>query len=329
MRSIARGIILTIIYLLLCGSASAAQIRSTLVDAQKQFQQKHYEQALKLYKQADEAEPGHSAIQYNMALCHLNLGDGGKAMQHFEKVASQMDISQSLRRDAFYNVGFIRTEAARRQLKELLAPATQPAERIEPDAPANIEKLQAIADQLLRAIFAFKESNKIEPNRESEHNIRAARITRRNVLGLLKKAVEKKEKEDILKDPRAFLEELIFEQDRQTGLTRYLILNPPEEPKLVRAARRASVRLQRKIMERTDTFANHLAQFREAAQQQEPQKPPTTQPAEETPREKIYHAAAKQIESAIEAQRDACAHLLDNEIKPACDKQFDALNQMS
>ena len=85
------------------------------------------------------------------------------------------------------------------------------------------------------------------------------------------------EKEDILKDPRAFLEELIFEQDRQTGLTRYLILSPPEDPKLVRAARRASVRLQRKIMERTDTFANHLSQFREAAKEQNPQKPPATQ----------------------------------------------------
>jgi len=326
MRVAVRCAVLAATFVLPAGAA-AAEIRPTLVDAQAQFEQTHYEQALKLYKQADAAEPGHPAVEYNIGLCHLNLGDGEKAMQRFESVASRAHVNGSLRSDAFYNVGFIRASDARRRLRELLAPATQPAEQIPPEAPANIEQLRGIADELLRAITAFKQSREIEPADQTDHNIRAARITRRNVLGLLRRALETKEKQDILKDPRAYLEALIFEQDRQVSLTRYLILNPPEEPAQARSARRAAVRLQRRIMESTGTFADELSQFREGASDQDPSSP-ATQPAQETPREKVYHAAARQIESAVEAQRDACAHLLDGEIRPACEKQFAAVEAM-
>ncbi len=327
MRAFIRTIVLGAMYLVPGGTAVSAEIRSTLVDAQEQFEQGHHEQALKLYKQADEAEPGHAAVAYNIGLCHLNLGDAEKAMQQFERVASQAGVSRRLRRDAFYNIGLVRASGARERLNGLLAPASRPADQVPPDAPANIEKLQQIADDLLRAIAALKESKAIEPGDETEHNIRAARITRRNVLGLLRQAMEEKEKQDMLDDPRAYLEALIFEQYRQVGLTRYLVLNPPAEPARSRAARRAAVRLQRKIMERTAMLADNLAQFREVTE--ESPTPPATQPADKTPRETIYHAAAGQLDkAAIVSQRDACAFLLDGEVNEAHDKQFTALDEM-
>jgi TPR repeat protein len=327
--------------------ARADGIHSTLMDAQKQFEQAHYDQALKLYEQADKAEPGHAAIEYDVGLCHLHLGDADKAAQHFESVASRGEVNNSLRRDAFYNMGLIRARAAREQLKDLLAPATQPSDRKPaPDDPANIPKLQGIADEFLRAIAGFRKSAEVasevaslEPGEDTEHNIRAARIARRDVLGLLRKAMQAKEKEDILKDPRAYLEALILEQEQQVSLTRLLLLAPPKgegeqggSPNAqARAARRAGIRAQRKILENTGTFVDNLSQFRDSAPSAKPGAPasaPSSQPAEETPREKVYHAAAKQLNTAIDSQREACAFLLDNETKPAHEKQSAARDQM-
>lgn len=311
--------------------ALGAGIHSTLTDAQKQFEQTHYDQSLKLYEQANEAEPGHAAIEYNIGLCHLYLGDGDKAIQHFEGLASRADVNRSLRRDAFYDVGLIRARGASGQLKQLFAPATQPTDRKpSPDDPTNIPKLQAIADELLRAITAFRKSAEVEDTADSQHNIRAIRIMRRDVLGLLRKAAQARQKEDILKDPRAYLEALILEQEQQNSLSRLLILDSPKEPAQAREARRAGVRAQRKIMENTGTFADELSQFREKADTGQPAttSAPSSQPAQQTPREQVYKAAAKQLGTAIESQRAVCAFLLDGEVKPAHEKQSTACDQM-
>lgn len=314
------------------GSASGADIHSTLIAAQKQFENGRYDEALKLYQQANDAEPGHAAVEYNVALCHLHLGDGAKAAQQFESVASRGEVGGPLRRDAFYNVGLIRARSARERLKELLAPATQPSERKPaPDDPANIPKLQTVADDLLRAIAAFRKSVELGSDADAEHNIRAARITRRDVLGMLRKAVEARQKKDILDDPRGYLEALILEQEQQASLSRLLVLRPPENAARGREARRAGVRAQRKLMENTGAFADNLEQFRESAASPDPGAPasaPASQPAEETPRERVYHAAAKQIAKAVEAQREACAFLLDNEMEPARERQARARDEL-
>lgn len=314
-------------------TARADDLRSTLVEAQSHFEAARFDQALKLYEKANATEPGHAAIEYNLALCHLRLGDGDKAAQQFETLASRAGISAALQRDAFYNVGLIRARAAREQLQGLLAPATQPTDRKpSADDPENIPKLEAIAGDLLRAIAAFRQSTASGADADAEHNIRAARITRRDVLGLLRRAKETKQKDDILKDPRAYLESLILEQGRQVAVGRLLLLDPPADAAQLRQARRAGLRAQRKLMETTGTLADNLAQFRE--QQKDPRPPapasaPSTQPAEETPREKAYHAAAKQLTKAVEAQRTACAFLLDNELRPAYDRQTAAREEMT
>ncbi len=312
-------------------AALAVDIRPTLLDAQGQFQQAHYEQALKLYQQADEAEPGHAAVEYDIGLCHLYLGDGEKAIQRFEALASRSEAGTPLRRDAFYNIGLVRARGATGQLKQLFAPATQPSDhKPAPDDPANIPKLQGIADELLRAITAFRKSAEVEDSADTQHNIRAVRSMRRDVLGLIRKAAEARQKDDILKDPRAYLEALIGEQEQQASLSRLLVLDPPQEAGQARQARRAALRAQRKTMENTGTFADELSQFREKgdAGKDAPASAPASQPAEETPREKVYKAAAKQIGKAIESQREACAHLLDGEVKPAHQKQAEAAEQM-
>ena len=308
-----------------------ADIRALLLDAEEQFEQNRFEQALKLYKQADEAEPDHPAVWYNMGLCHMELGDGDKAIQQFEKTASHSGVPAYLKQDAFYNVGLARAASARQKLNDLMAPATQPTDRKPaPDDPANIENLGKIAEELLQAITAFRQARDVGPDDDVEHNIRAARIIRRNVLGLLRRATEAKEKEDILKDPRAYLESLIAEQDQQVSLARYLVIKPPEDAAAVRHARRTAIRGQRKLMERTGELADQLAQYRQqqadaggAATSQA-----STQPVEKTPLEKAYHAASEQLRKAVDSQKDACAFLLDGEIKPGWDKQFAALEQM-
>lgn len=315
------------VFLALCSSLQAADVTSLLVDAQTQFQESHYEQALKLYKQAQDQPGGDASIEYNIGLCHLHLGDGDKAIQHFEGVASRADASATVRRDAFFNVSVIRATAARQRLQELLDPQTEEDEETPSppaDAPENMEDLQAIAGELLGAIALFRECEGIQPSEDAQHNIQAIRITRRNVLGLLKSAMEAKEKDDMLNDPPAYLETLIGQQRTEVGLTRHMIINPPEAPTAERQARRAILRLQRQIMERTGVFADHLAQFVESAEQAQ------ASPAEgdETPREQVYHAAAKQLEKSIEAQRDASAFLMDGEIEPSFDEQIRALDEM-
>lgn len=313
--------------------ARADSIHATLLQAQASFEASRFDQALKLYQQANETEPGHPAIEYDIALCYLRLGEGDKAAQQFESLGSRAVVPPNIQLDAFYNLGLIRARAAREQLQGLLAPATQPSERKPPaDDPANIPKLEAIAGELLRAIAAFRKSADLGTPEEAEHNIRAARITRRDVLGLLRRAKEAKQKDDILKDPRAYLEALILEQGRQVAVGRLLLLDPPTDAAPLRQARRAGLRAQRKLMEATGTLADNLAQFRE--QQKDQQQPvttsaPSTQPAEETPREKAYHAAAQQLTKAIESQRTACAFLLDNELRPGYDKQAAARDEMT
>lgn len=309
------------------GSLQAADITSLLVDAQTRFQESHYEQALKLYKQAHDQAGADASVEYNIGLCHLRLGDGDKAVQHFERVASRTEAPSSVRRAAFFNLGVVRATAARQRLEQLLAPETEENEQVPPpppDAPENIEELQGIAAELLGAIALFREVESIAPGEEAQHNMRAVRITRRNVLGLLKNAIEAKEKGDMLKDPPAYLEALIGQQRTTVGLTRHLILDPGESPTAPRQARRAILRLQRQILERTGTFANHLAQFVESAEQTQ------ASPAEgeETPREQVYHAAAGQLEKSIEAQRDAAAFMMDGEIGQSFDEQAAALDEM-
>ena len=317
----------TAVFLALCTGLHAAELTALLADAQSRFRESHYEQALKLYKQAQDEAGSDASVEYNIGLCHLHLGDGDKAIQHFESVASRADATATVRRDAFFNVGVIRASAARARLEALVNPQTdEDAETPPPaaDSPQNIENLQAIADELLRAIALFRECERIEPSEDAQHNVRAVRITRRNVLGLLKNAVEAKEKEDMLSDPPAYLEVLIGQQRTAVSLTRRLILDPPGDAAAQRNARRSVLRLQRQIMERTGTFAGHLAQFLESAEQTQ------ASPAEgeETPREQVYHAAAEQLERSIERQRDAAAFLMDGETEPSFDQQIDALDEM-
>ncbi len=302
----------------------AADIGSVLRDAQAEYAQSHFEQALKLYRQAADMAGADASVDYNMGLCHLKLGDGDKAIALFEGVASRADARPAVRRDAFYNIGVVRVTAARRRLEQLLAPATQPSDP-GPDEQKRIEELQAVAAELLRGILALRQSQQIEPSPDTEQNIRAARIMRRDVLGLVKKATDEKAKKDMLEDPRAYLDALIREEVRQAGITRRFVMKPPEDPVAARQARRAAIRLQRQTLEQTGTFADHLAQFREQAKTA---GAAATQAAVETPRETLYHAVAAKLKPAGDAMRDACAFCLDGQMDSAYRQQRQAVETM-
>lgn len=321
-RCLLLGILL--LNVLAVSAARAADVQPLLRDAQRQYEQSRFEQALKLYKQAADTAGADAAVDYNMSLCHLKLGDGDKAIALLEGIASRADLRPALRRDAFYNIGAIRTMAARGRLEKLLAPATQPSDP-KPDEQKQIEELQGVAAELLRGIAAFKQSEQIEANPDTEQNIRAARIMRRDVLGLIRKATEEKAKKDMLDDPRAYMDSLVTEQARQAGISRLFVMKPPEDPVMARQARRAAVRLQRQTMEQTGTFADHLGQFQEQAKTT---SAPTTQKGAETPREKLYHAVAAQLKPAKEAMRDACAFCLDGQMDSTYKQQRQALEAL-
>lgn len=311
------------------GAAWGADVRPWLLDGQKQYADGRYEQALKLYRQAADAAGADAAIDYNLGLCHLQLGDGDKALQQFEGVASRAEVKASIRRDAFYNIGVVRANSARHRLDGLLTPATQPSEKNPPpDAPENIPELEAIAAEFLRAIEAFRQSAQVEGSPDAEHNIRAARILRRNTLGLLHAAIETKARQDMLDDPRGYLDSLVVEQARQTGITRLLSMRPTTQPTEARQARRAAIRLQRQTMEQTGVFADHLGRYRET-QDSPATAPAGSRPATEPPRERLYHAASRQLKPpATDAMRDACAFFLDGRMDQAYRQQRQAVQAM-
>ncbi len=325
MPAVARTLVAVSVLGALTRTADAGNIRPLLLDAQSEFQQEHYDKALALYRQAEEESADDPFLLYNTGLCHLRLGDGDKAIEQFERAASSADAKPDLKQDALYNVGHLRATSAKGRFDALLAPATQPADQRAPDDPANIETLQGIADDLLRAIDALRSAREISTADDVEHNMQAARVLRRNVLGILRRAMEAKEKNDILDDPLAYLKVLTEEQRRQVALSRQLVLDPPKPLSAARTARRAAVRLQREIMERAGTLADQLGQFKETA---DDANSAGTQPAEPTPKERVYKAVADQVNAAVEQQRDACAHLLDGETEPAFEKQTAALEKL-
>jgi len=325
--SLARRLLFLGIVVSIAGAGRAVRaddVGTVLREAQAEYAQSHFERALKLYRQAADMAGADASVDYNMGLCHLKLGDGDKAITLFEGVASRADTRPAVRRDAFYNIGVVRVTAARQRLEKLLAPATQPSDP-KPDEQKRIEELQAVAAELLRGILALRQSQRIELSPDTEQNIRAARIMRRDVLGLVKKATEEKAKKDMLDDPRAYLDALIREQVRQSGITRLVVMKPPEDPVLARQARRAAIRLQRQTLEQVGTFADHLAQFREQAKTT---SAPATQAAVETPREMLYHAVAAKLKPAGDAMRDACAFCLEGQMDSAYRQQRQAVEAM-
>lgn len=297
--------------------------------AQAQYEQNHFEQALKLYKQVRDEGKGDDAVDYNIALCHLRLGDTEQAITRFEAVSTRIEAADSLRADAFYNIGVTRARAAKSRWEAILAPSTQPSPDGEPQAKeVAVEELEKIADDFLRAISAFKRARELQPNEEIEHNITAARILRRNVLGRIQQAREEAEKEDMLDDPRGYLEKLIDQQALQVGLGRFVVMATPEDATELRQIRRSAVRMQRQIMEETDRFAGALAQFKESADANPAAPPASTQPSEPTPREQVYQKVAQTLDKAVTAQRDACAYLLDGELAEGQEQEYQAMEAM-
>lgn len=352
MRAVLWGALLAVTLSAWGGPASAEGIRATMLAAQARFEAGEYAEALKLYERANEEESEHAAAEYNIGLCHLHLPDHEepaedeeppeegepaqddrftknerKALEHFGIAASRSNVARQLRRDALYNTGLIKVRSADRQLERLRESAENGQAGVSLDDPANIDELTEIQETLRQAIRDLRESKKIEPLGDTEHNIRVAGLKYRTVRDLLRRARQTRQREDFLEDPRAHLEELASAQDAYISRTRLMAMVPLADPRQARAARRDVLRGQRSLMEHADRVAGYLSQFRESDPTRQP-APPATQPAEETPREKLYHLAAERIDAAVESQRDACAHLLDGEVKEANDKQLAAFGEM-
>jgi len=307
-----------------------------LLQAQEQFQKSNYDQALETYRKLKDTGKGDPATDYNMALCHLKLGGREKALELFEAVGSSLEGAKSIRKNALYNAGVVRAENARRQLQQALAPQSQPADQEKARAHVSVETLRTIADELLKAIQTLRRAEDFGQDKDIQHNIQAGRILRRNVLGMLQKALEKEQKKDIYEDPQKHLQLLIGEQKKQAGIGRFLAMVPPEKMSDNRKARRAAVRAQRELMERAGSFADHLANFSESVKDASAQSPTQNQPPnpaqsstdQETVREKLYHAVGKALQKAIDRQRDACAFYLDGELSSAGENQHKAVTAM-
>ncbi len=318
-------------------AAQAGAPLELMTNAQQAFEQGQYDEALTLYEQAHDESEGDLSVLYNAAVCRMSLGQPDEAIRTFEDVAANANVSTTLEADALFSIGVLRSTQARGRLQQLLSPSTQPAHDTptaqtqpteEQPVTLPIEDLESVAADLLTAIDFFRKARDAGavPD-EVEHNIRAVRATRREVLGLIRQAREaaaEKEKEEALEDPNAYLATLISEQKMQAAVSRRLARRVTERASQQRRERRVALRLQRATMDRTDTLVDHLERFTESADEE----PAATQPASESPREQVYHEAAKRLAPALERQRDACAYLLDGELTSTREQQLEALEAM-
>jgi hypothetical protein len=321
-------LVIACILSMFASAAQAARPVTLMRDAQEAYLGGRFDDALKLYEQASDESDRDLSVLYNAALCRISLGRIDEAVQTFENVAAKANVNVKLRADALFNIGVVRASHARGQLAPPTQTSTRPTATQPTPIELSVEDLESIAAELLVAIDFFGQARRAGADADDvEHNIRAARATRREVLGLIRQAreaAEKKREQEALEDPQAYLTALIAEQRVLMSISRRLDRHPAESMSQQRRRRRIALRMQRDILQRTDTLAGHLEQFTETADD----KSATTQPATESPREQLYHEAARRLESALDHQRAAAAYLLEGQLDAVYQQQRQAVDAL-
>lgn len=95
---------MSIAWMVLTGAVVGDQVASKAAEAMEHYERGEYEDALRLYREAQVREPGSPALHFNVGDALYKLGDLAAALEEFEK-ASLGDGEKEVRGRAFYNLG--------------------------------------------------------------------------------------------------------------------------------------------------------------------------------------------------------------------------------
>ena len=93
-----------IAWMVLTGAVVGDRVASKAAEARDHYERGEYEDALRLYREAQIREPGSPALHFNVGDAFYKLGDLAAALEEFEK-ASLGDGERGVRGRAFYNLG--------------------------------------------------------------------------------------------------------------------------------------------------------------------------------------------------------------------------------
>ena len=93
-----------IAWMVLTGAVVGDQVASKAAEAREHYERGEYEDALRLYREAQIREPGSPALHFNVGDALYKLGDLAAALEEFEK-ASLGDGEKGVKGRAFYNLG--------------------------------------------------------------------------------------------------------------------------------------------------------------------------------------------------------------------------------
>lgn len=95
---------MSIAWMVLTGAVVGDQVASKAAEAMEHYERGEYEDALRLYREAQIREPGSPALHFNAGDALYKLGDLAAALEEFEK-ASLGDGEKEVKGWAFYNLG--------------------------------------------------------------------------------------------------------------------------------------------------------------------------------------------------------------------------------
>ena len=95
---------MSVVWMVLTGAVVGDQVASKAAEAMEHYERGEYEDALRLYREAQIREPGSPALHFNVGDALYKLGDLAAALEEFEK-ASLGDGGREVKGRAFYNLG--------------------------------------------------------------------------------------------------------------------------------------------------------------------------------------------------------------------------------
>ena len=131
-------------WMVLTGAVVGDEVASKAAEAMKHYERGEYEDALRLYREAQIREPGSPALHFNVGDALYKLGDLAAALEEFEK-ASLGGGENEVRGRAFYNLG--KTYFQQGQFPEAAEAFKQVLELDWKDRPAKLH-LELALEQL-------------------------------------------------------------------------------------------------------------------------------------------------------------------------------------
>ena len=95
---------LALAWMVQTGAVVGDPVASKAAEARKHYERGEYEEALRLYRDAQLEDPGKAALHFNVGDALFKLGDSAAALEEFKKAAIEGE-NDPLKGNAFYNMG--------------------------------------------------------------------------------------------------------------------------------------------------------------------------------------------------------------------------------